>query len=86
MDESAKNLGVKKEVIWRTWFRELGGNYWTIPEAMPESARDPWNNYCHYRNNPSPNSVVNRDKAAEEFKMATGFDAKEVYRFKLSLK
>lgn len=85
MEESG-SAPQENQDIWRTWFRELGGTFWTVPENMPEAARDPWNNYCHNRNNPSSDSSASKAVAAEQFKAATGFDAEEVYQFHLSLK
>ncbi|MBU1992924.1 hypothetical protein KKG51_04485 [Patescibacteria group bacterium] len=85
MEESGSTPQINEDV-WSTWFAEIGGIYWTVKEKIPEAARVPWNNYYHYRNNPSPESPPRLAEAARLFKEATGFDAEEVYQFKLSLK
>lgn len=69
----------------RTWFRELGETFWTVEENMPKAARKPWADYCHYRNNPSPNSEAGKAQAAKDFMAATGFNAEEVFKFQCSL-
>lgn len=80
-DEAEEESEADKKV-WRTWFYV----YEMIEEDLPEDARVPWNNYCHYKEHPrSPNSSACMAEAAEEFKAATGFDIEEVYQFRQSL-
>lgn len=69
----------------RTWFRELGGRFWTVEENLPKAAKKPWADYCHYRNNPSPNSEAGKAQAAKDFTTATGFNPEEVFKFMCSL-
>lgn len=82
----SKRNETKGQNVWRQWFKEFGGKHWTDPEAMPEAARDPWNDYCHYLGNPAQDPTGEKKlEAADRFRKATGFDAEEVYQFKLSL-
>ncbi|MEK7085475.1 MAG: hypothetical protein AAB953_00480 [Patescibacteria group bacterium] len=68
-----------------TWFKKLGGTYWTVEKNLPEDARVPWADYCHFKNNPSPTSETYKAQAAKDFTTATGFDPEEVFKFQCSL-
>ena len=90
--------GGNKEAVWSTWFKKFNGIWRTDEDMMPEAARKPWGEYCHFsgsiklEKNFDPSYETDEDDkqakidAAKAFKAATGFDAEEVYQLMHSLK